>query len=181
MVSTQIIGARVSPEVKTRFRRLALEQRMSESGLLKRLLASAVQNVAANDVHCLKPAPRALRGSRTCVRLHPDDKLVLVERAASRQMAVATYISVLVRAHLRSLSPLPKDELLALKRSVAEIGAIGRNLNQLTRLAHQGAGGPTRGDLLAVLKACEALRAHTKDLVKANTRSWKVGHGDDQD
>jgi hypothetical protein len=50
---------------------------------------------------------------------------------------------------------------MALKQSVAELGAIGRNLNQLTRLAHQGMPGPTLGDLVATLKACEALRDHT--------------------
>jgi hypothetical protein len=121
-----------------------------------------------------------LRGSRTCVRLHPDDKLILSEQAAARQMAVSTYISVLVRAHLRNLAPLPKAELMALKHSVAEVGAIGRNLNQLTRLAHQGMAGPTRGELLVILKACEALRGRTKDLIKANARSWTVGHGEDQ-
>ena len=36
-------------------------------------------------------------------------------------MAGAPYVSVLVRAHLRSLSLLPKDELLALKQAVAEL------------------------------------------------------------
>lgn len=69
---------------------------------------------------------------------------------------------------------------MALQHSVAEIGAIGRNLNQLTRLAHQGMAGPTKSDLLAILKACEALRDHTKGLIKANARSWTVGHGDGQ-
>ena len=151
---------------------------MTESGLLKWLVDSAMRGAGEIEADVLKAPGRRLRGSRTSVRLHPDDKLLLAERAASRQMAVATYISVLVRAHLRNLSPLPKAELMALKRSVAEIGAIGRNLNQLTRLAHQGAGGPTRGDLLAILKACEALREHTKDLVKANARSWRTGDED---
>jgi hypothetical protein len=61
--------------------------------------------------------------------------------------------------------------LLALKQSVA--AAIGRNLNQLTKLAHQGMAGPTRGDLLAILKVCEALRDHTKHLMTANARSWR--------
>ena len=42
-----------------------------------------------------------------------------------RGMPSATYVSVLVRSHLRSLAPLPKEELLALKRSVAELGAAG--------------------------------------------------------
>jgi hypothetical protein len=132
-----------------------------------------MRGAGVTDADVLKPPGRCLRGARTSVRLHPDDKRLLRERAACRQMAVATYISVLVRAHLRDLSPLPKAELMALRQSVAEIGAIGRNLNQLTRLAHQGAGGPTLGDLLAILKACEALRVHTKELVKANARSWR--------
>jgi hypothetical protein len=53
-------------------------------------------------------------------------------------MPSATYVSVIVRAHLRNLAPMPKDELVALKRSVAELGAIGRNLNQLARAANGG-------------------------------------------
>jgi hypothetical protein len=36
-------------------------------------------------------------------------------------------------------------------------------------------GGPIRRDLLAMLKVCEALRDHTKDLMKANARSWTAG------
>ena len=126
----------------------------------------------------MKSPGRRLRGARTSVRLHPDDKLLLRERAASRQMAVATCISVLVRAHLRNLSPLPKDELMALKQSVAELSAIGRNLNQLMRLAHQGMVEPTRTDLLAILKACDSLLDDTKDLNEGSgvahrpTRMW---------
>src|ERR1700685_2491042 len=46
------------------------------------------------------------------------------DRAAARGMAPATYVSVLTRAHLRSLAPLPKDELQALKRTVGELGSI---------------------------------------------------------
>lgn len=178
MVTPRLISAYVPPEMKARFRSLAEQQQITESALLKQLVAAAVRSDANIDADVLKSLGRRLRGARTSVRLHPDDKLLLRERAASRQMAVATYISVLVRAHLRNLSPLPKDELMALKQSVAEICAIGRNLNQLTRLAHQGMAGPTRSDLLAILTACEALRDHTKDLIKANARSWRTGDGD---
>jgi hypothetical protein len=132
-----------SSEMKARFRSLAEQQQMmTESGLLKRLLDSAVRGAGESDAAVLKVPGRRLRGPRTCVRLHPDDKLLLSERAAARQTAVATYISVLVRAHLRNLAPLPKGELIALKHSAAEVGAIGRNLNQLTKLAHQGTLGP---------------------------------------
>jgi hypothetical protein len=176
MGATHFIAARVSSETKHGFRKLAERQYLTESALLKRLVDSAVRS--AGDVDGLKLTGRRLRGSRICVRLHPDDERLVSERAALRQMAVATYISVLVRAHLRNLSPLPKTELMALKQSVAELGAIGRNLNQLTRHTHQGQAGPTRADLLTLLRACEALRDFIKDLIKATSHSWKVGDED---
>jgi hypothetical protein len=178
MASTHLIAARVSPETKARFRSLAEQQQMTESALLKRLVDLAVRSAGVTDADVLKSPERRLRGARLCVRLHPDDQLLLTERAAARQMPAATYVSVLVRAHLRALSPLPKAELMALKRSVAELGAIGRNLNQLTRLVHQrtGSAGPGREDLRMMLKVCEAMRDHTKGLIKANARSWRTGH-----
>lgn len=159
-----------------RFRSLAERQQVSESVLLKRLIDSAVC-VGQSDAEVLRSPARRLRGSRLCVRLHPDDQWLLIERAAARQMAAATYVSVLVRAHLRDLSPLPKTELMALKRAVAELNAVGRNLNQLARAAHQHGqkGESIYTTLTSLLRACEALRTHIKDLIKANTLAWEVG------
>jgi hypothetical protein len=92
-------------------------------------------------------------------------------------MAPATYISVLTRAHLRSLAPLPREELLALKRAVSELGAIGGNLNQIARAANQGervdAPGPQAVQLM--LRICGCLRDHVKALLLANLRSWQEG------
>ena len=48
-------------------------------------------------------------------------------------MRPATYVSVVIRSHLRQLTPLPKDELLALKRSIGELASIGRNINQIAK------------------------------------------------
>jgi hypothetical protein len=93
-------------------------------------------------------------------------------------MPAATYVSVLTRAHLRSLSPLPKEELLALRRIVSELGSIGRNLNQIARAANQGerTSGPTREDLRSILRVCEGLRDHVKKLLSANIKSWEQGY-----
>jgi hypothetical protein len=95
-------------------------------------------------------------------------------------MAGATYVSVLVRSHLRRLPPLPQDELDTLKRTVAVLGAIGRNLNQLARAANQGAGTGLAGtdNLSALLKVCIVLRDHVKNLIKANVNSWELGYVD---
>ena len=113
------------------------------------------------------------------IRLRADDRILLRERAVARGMAPATYVSVLTRAHLRSLAPLPKEELLALKRTVAELGSIGRNLNQIARAANQGqpVTSPGRDDLKAMLRICEALRDHVRGLLMANLKSWNQSSG----
>jgi hypothetical protein len=92
-------------------------------------------------------------------------------------MRSATYVSVLIRSHLRQLTPLPKDEFLALKRSIAELAAIGRNMNQIARAANEGSGETrsAREEFRAMLKICEALRDNTKSLLKANEISWQTG------
>jgi hypothetical protein len=179
MVSTHLISAHVSAEMKARLHSLAEQQQITEAGLLKQLVDSAVRSAGIIDADVLKSPGRPVGGTRTYALLHPDDKVLLRERAASRHMGAATYISVLVRAHLRNLSPLPKAELMALKHSVAELGVMGRSLNQVIRLIPRGGGtvGLNREDLMAVVKVCEALRNHTKELLKANELSWRTGHG----
>lgn len=109
--------------------------------------------------------------------------MLLRERATSREMAAATYASIVLRAHLRRTAPVPDRELLALKRSVAELGAIGRNLNQIARIASQSGrlAGPSTQDLQALLRACAALRDHVKELIKANIASWETGHAEARD
>lgn len=89
-------------------------------------------------------------------------------------MRPATYLSVLTRSHLRSLAPVPKEELLALKRSIAELAAIGRNINRIAHAANGGRPLPANvePDFRAMLKICEALRANTKALLTANLKSW---------
>jgi transposase len=117
--------------------------------------------------------PYGARHARLYVRLRDEDRLLLRERATARGMAPATYVSVLVRSHLRTLAPLPKEEFSALKRSVAELGTIGRNLNQIAKAANQSGklSGPDREDLRAMLRVAEGLRDHVKALLKANQRS----------
>jgi len=95
-------------------------------------------------------------------------------------MPAATYVAALLRAHLRALAPLPQEELAALKRSIAELGSVGRNLNQIARVAHQTGRitGPGRDDLRSMLKICEAMREHIKSLVRANVTSWESGYAE---
>lgn len=168
----------VTRETKERFAAVARRQGLSDSALLKRLVELMLQSASAADVATLAGADRTARDSRLTVRIRPDDQLLLRERAAARGMAAATYISVLTRAHLRSLAPLPKAEWLALENSVSELSRLGRNINQIARAANRGerVTGPGRDDFLPFLRICEALRDHTKGLLQANLKSWQQGY-----
>lgn len=166
--------------MKAAFRALALRENKSESALLKQLLGVMLQSFDVSESVIREPDANANRHVRLTVRLQAGDHLLLRERATARTMPAATYVSVLVRAHLRALSPLPKGELLALKRSIAELAAIGRNINQIAKISHEGGRLPNsvREEFRAMLKICEALRENTKTLLKANVTSWSVGHAE---
>lgn len=173
-----LIAARVAPETKARLHALAQQHQVTDSVLLKRLVEMALlQTTGVSEARSIDPVEQISRDARVYVRLRPDDHLLLRERATSRGIATATYVSILVRAHLRAVSPLPERELGELKRSVAELGAIGRNLNQIARVANQTgrATGPSVQELHALLRACAALKDHVKNLIIANTASWETG------
>ncbi len=62
---------------------------------------------------------------------------------------------------------------------MAELTAVGRNLNQIARALNQGQSVmPRRDDLQAMLRVCEALRDHVKALIAANEKSWDRGHAE---
>jgi predicted DNA binding CopG/RHH family protein len=169
----------VTRETKERFAAVARHQGLSDSALLKRLVELTLQTASAGEVVTLA-AERTPRDSRLSVRIRPDDRLLLRERAAARGMAAATYVSVLIRAHLRGLAPLPKAEWLTLEKIVSELSRLGRNINQIARAANRGerVTGLGQDDFLPFLKICVALRDHTKGLLQANLKSWQQGYED---
>jgi len=168
----------VTAETKQRFSALAREFGVSESALLKRSITLMLQSTTAPDSALQARPAKVPRDLRVYVRLSPDDHRLLFERAAARGMPAATYASYFLRSHLRELAPLPDRELAALTASVSELGAIGRSLRQITDVANRT--GRVEGihtqDLFQILRALEALRDHTKTLVRTNLKSWETGH-----
>lgn len=168
----------VTAETKQRFSALAREFGLSESALLKRSITLMLQSTSAPDSALQTETKKIPRDLRVYVRLNPDDHRLLTERSAARGMPAATYASFFLRSHLRALAPLPDRELAALTAAVAELGAIGRNLNQIAAVANRT--GRVEGirtpDLFQILRALEALRDHTKNLLRTNLASWEAGH-----
>jgi hypothetical protein len=163
---------------KARFGSIAKANGLSESALLRQLVESTLTGTPTANASTPEPVLPVASSGRISVRLRTDDLLFLRERASARELPTGTYVSLLVRAHLRAQVPLPTAELAALKRSVAEVGALGRNINQIARAVNQQQwpAGPNRSDLMAILRALEALRYHFKAVISANLASWDAGY-----
>lgn len=186
-----VLKTTVPLDIKARAKAIADSELLTEAAWLKQIVVSEIraaeggssQSREATAAVSVRPRAIETRGSDAAsrpiyVRLRSGDRLLLDARAAARGMRPATYVSVLTRAHLRALAPLPKEEYLALKRSIGELAAIGRNINQIAKAANTGGKVPAtvREEFRAMLKICEALRVNTKMLLKANETSWSTGH-----
>jgi hypothetical protein len=191
MGCTETLKAHVSPEIKLQAKAVADHEFLSEAAWLKRLVLREIRACdAARGGEGETPLAEGIRrsgreargrdggGKPMLVRLRKEDKLLLDARAEARGMRPTTYASVLLRSHLRKLTPLPKDELMALKRCIALLAAIGRNINQIAKAANTGGRTPDSvgAEFRAMLKICVALRDNTKSLLKANETSWETGH-----
>ncbi len=176
MAAEAFIQCRVSQATKAALRAAAQRQQLTESALLKRMLVLVLQTAGATVVGDATD-DRLARQARLYVRLTRGDRQLLQARSAARCLAPATYASILLRAHLRALTPLPEAELRAIRQSTRELAAIGRNLNQIAHATHRGVSGDgvTRGNLLSLLRACEALRDHIRAYVSTNLASWGSG------
>jgi Bacterial mobilisation protein (MobC) len=168
----------VTRETKERFSSMAHRQGLSESALLKGLVLASISSTHIQSPPSLEPLKPIGASGRLSIRLRCDDLLLLHERAKARAMPTSTYVSLLTRSHLRRLTPLPSAELDALKQAVAEMSAIGRNLNQIARALNQGAypSGLNKTDLYALLRGCMGLRDAIKSFINANLKSWAAGY-----
>lgn len=178
MAAKAFVKCRVTPAVKAVLRTLAEREQITESALVRQLLDVTLRRSALEGFPKLETLEKSSQDVRLSISLAPDDRMLLCERATARGMRSATYVSVLVRAHLRNLTPLPSQEKAVLKRCVAELGAIGRNLNQIAKAANRGGkpDGPERGDLQVMLKVAEAIRDHMKAVLRTNQAGWEQGY-----
>lgn len=176
MTNEVIIKSRISLEAKHELRDLAVRRQMTESALVRHLIESVLE-MAAPAAPSGEVPVNVQRNERLYVRLAPEDRARLFDRAQARGLPSATYVSVLVRAHLHGVVPIPKEEMTMFRRAIGELSAIGRNVNQLAKAAHQtGKVGPVRDDLQNFIKVATGMQGHVKAILKANESQWRQGH-----
>jgi hypothetical protein len=179
LVSTSrqpVIAARTSPERKAQFAALASRHGMSESALLTRLIDAVLNQNSVAVSEGGDDAPDDADTKRITLRLRPGDHPLVEARASARHMKPATYLVMLVHAHVRSRAPMPAEELNALKLSVSQLSMVGRCLQQV--VCANGAQADVEHLALLLHQTAEALgalRGSVAELVQTNLRSWEAG------
>ena len=175
LAARQQITAWATPDRKGQFAALAASRGLSESKLLGLLIDSVLERNPVDEAGDERHG-ETRDGDRITLRLRPGDGKYLRLRAHARGMKYTTYTAALIRAHVRADPPMPLEELARLERSLAEISAIGRRLNQIAGAGseRQGVDAGLRVELAAVRHAVEELRQALREVVKVNRISWEA-------
>ena len=174
------MSMRASLDTKSKFGALAAAQGLTESALLALLVEKVLDTNKAIDVY-----PKAdelcdarCASDRLTLRLRPGDRALADARAASRRMKTASYLSMLVRTHVRGAPVMPPTELDQLKCATAHLAAVGRQLRAMTaaHAAQPDAKAGAQDLLVDVGHAVEGVREAVAAVVRANLISWEAGH-----
>jgi hypothetical protein len=178
------LNLRISPDKKVALANLAAKQRLDISKLvmplIDRLLTEAHLDAPGTpefEAEGQGEEPE-LTGQFSFWPL-PGDERFVKKYAAARNMKPATVLKLIVRAWITHNAPIPKHELAALGITSNQLGALGRNLNQLINHAHAG-NYPLPEELLALLERAlylsQQARKEVGAIVKANIASWENDH-----
>ena len=92
MAVDALVRCRVSGETKTLLQIIAVREQITESALVRQLLETLVRTSATESPASGKSDATELRAERISIRLSPDDRLLLRDRATARGMPSATYV-----------------------------------------------------------------------------------------
>ncbi|MDM0030391.1 hypothetical protein [Variovorax saccharolyticus] len=172
-----VIGTRSSSDTKARFAALAARRGLTESALLALLIDEVL---GSNSDDALPTSGRSTEAGctteRVTLRLRPGDRALVDLRAAARRMKTASYLSMLVRSHVRAAPVMPPSELEALRCAAGLLAAL---LRQVRVTETSGQPGRTQVDselLIDVGRAVESVRDAVAAVVRTNLRSWETGH-----
>lgn len=150
-----VIKTECDDATKAAFKALADREDATEAQLLRRLVEQAL--VASGGVPMPRRPALPVFGRKLDVRL-PEDDLAQVRAISSAEGVTAPWwVRALVRRRLdRDVVPFNPEELRTIHQAISRLGPLGRNLNQLTRLAHAGEPVTLEADHVAALQAAVA-------------------------
>lgn len=179
---TVALNIRISPEKKAALVALAKRNQLDVTKLVVPLIDQLLkENKDVFEKQAKEPAEeQGIDTKHPAKQLYfypfPGDEQRLNYYAAERQMKTTSLIRLIIRSWLTREPLMPKHELAALGITSNQLGALGRNLNQLVKHAHSG-NFPLPGELLALLERAlhlsQQARKEVGAILKANIASWE--------
>lgn len=168
------VTARVPNALKQAFSARAFARGLSESELLRELIATEVGK-ADRQIPLAEVDLNNLTTGRMTVRLPGFLLDGAKARAQARNMAPSRWVAALVQSNLTALPVLTHQEVNAVVAANRELAAIGRNINQIARALNENyrdvelARVDRLQQLLAVLVSD---RAAIHALIQASRQGW---------
>ncbi len=136
--------------------------------------------IAATDVPNAVDSESGCANDRLTLRLRPGDRALAEARASACRMKTASYLSMLIRTHVRGGPVMPPGELDQLKAVAGHLGAISRQLRALGE-ARVGSAGTTpstamEARVMEVGDLVENVRESVAAVVRTNLMSWEAGN-----
>jgi len=169
-----VLKTLVDAETKTRFRRVAKANGLSESELLRAAVLAVTDHDSGPD-QPVKPEPENADTERMTVRMPRFLMEAAKTRAKAKGMAPSRWVTALVQSHLTGQPVMTDAELAGLQASSRELAAIGRNINQIAKVINESFHETERVrlDKLAELsRATLENRAAIRALVRASRNAW---------
>jgi hypothetical protein len=174
---TVVIGTRASCDTKARFAVLAGSQGLSESAFLASVIDLVLsQNGVVGPLGASREngAEATRSKDRITLRLRPGDRALADARASGRRMKTASYLSMLIRTHVRGAPVMPPVEIDELKVVAGYLSAMHR---QLRVVGAAGGASPASDALLTeVGRLVESVREFVAEVVRSNLISWEAGN-----
>src|SRR6185437_2441510 len=173
------LQTRCTAEIKNRFRALASGHGLTESMLLRRIVAALLTQHADEVLAFSATQTRGGRGGhggQVKLRLWPEEVRAIRALAEPEGYSAQAWVVRQLRHRLEDAVPFAKDELSELREALRELGALGRNLNKLLHLLQRSdrfLDGSL--DLRALHASVERLRRAVTETV---TRATHRGHRD---
>ena len=134
------LHTRCSADAKRQFQALASAQGLTESMLLRRMMAAVLQQYGGTASDLPRSETRGGKdgkSSRLMLRLRPSEIQAIRALAEPEGYSAQAWIVRQLRHRLEDAVPFAKEELDALRDAIRELAAIGRNLNSLLHVLHR--------------------------------------------
>jgi non-ribosomal peptide synthetase component F len=128
------LQTRCKPEIKQRFRALAREHGLTESMLLRRMVAVVLAQSSNATLPLSTTGTRGGRGGyggQIKLRLRQAEARAIRALAEPEGYSAQAWIVRQLRHRLEDAVPFAKEELHELREALRELGALGRNLNKV--------------------------------------------------